>query len=84
MSYSRREFTRMAFVTGAIITFPSQLCAADNSDMPIIDTHQHLWDLVQFQPPWLNGADAKIPARHTPADYTAKTQGRGSSLRTIS
>jgi predicted TIM-barrel fold metal-dependent hydrolase len=75
MSCSRREFTGKAFVAGAISTLPSQLFAADNSAMPIIDTHQHLWDLEQFQPPWLDGADAKIAARHDSADYTAETQG---------
>ena len=24
--------------------------------LPIVDTHQHLWDLTKFKPPWLGDA----------------------------
>ncbi len=75
MSCSRREFTTRAFVTGAVSTIASPLCATENRAMQIIDTHQHLWDLVQFQPPWLNGADARIAAKHDPTNYAVETQG---------
>lgn len=46
-------------------------------ELPIIDTHQHLWDLKGFQPPWLNGADAKITSKHDMQDYLAETAGLG-------
>ncbi len=47
----------------------------DEEKLPIIDTHQHLWDLVNFQPPWLNGAPANISSKHDPSDYQTETKG---------
>lgn len=44
-------------------------------DLPIIDTHQHLWDLIQYQPPWLSGAPASIAGKHDMAVYLAETEG---------
>jgi L-fuconolactonase len=75
MSFNRREFTQRSVVAGALTAINGQLLASQDSAMPIIDTHQHLWDLVQFQPPWLNGADAKIAAKHDTSDYAAETKG---------
>ena len=47
---------------------------ADGSAMPIIDTHQHLWDFSLFRPPWLQGAPA-INKSTTMADYLKATAG---------
>jgi L-fuconolactonase len=49
--------------------------AADEATLSIIDTHQHLWDLVEFKPPWLAGADASIAAKHDMSDYLIATKG---------
>lgn len=43
-------------------------------DIPIIDTHLHLWDLQRLHYPWLAGAPA-INRSHLPADYQAATAG---------
>ena len=75
MSYSRREITFMSVAVAAVSALHGRSSAAQDSELAIIDTHQHLWDLVQFQPPWLNGADAKIAAKHDTADYLAETTG---------
>lgn len=43
---------------------------------PIVDTHQHLWDLDKFRLPWL--ADASALARsYLTSDYLAATAGLG-------
>ena len=43
-------------------------------DIPVIDTHMHLWDLGRLDYPWL--ADApKINRSHLPADYREATAG---------
>ena len=44
--------------------------------LPIIDTHQHQWDIDQFEPPWLEGAGA-LGKSHTMDDYMAATDGLG-------
>ena len=42
--------------------------------LPIIDTHQHLWDLEKFNLPWLAGAPP-LNRSYVTADYLAATQG---------
>ena len=42
--------------------------------LPIIDTHQHLWDLSQFRLPWLEGGGS-LATSHLPGDYAAATEG---------
>lgn len=75
MAIARREFVKLGIAGGVAATLTSTSFAADGEDLPIIDTHQHLWDLVQFQPPWLSGADAKISAKHDMSNYLTETAG---------
>ncbi len=77
MALERREFLKMSVLGGVSTALASSNChaAALNDALPIIDTHQHLWDLVQFQPPWLNGADAKISSKHDMSNYLNETAG---------
>lgn len=42
--------------------------------LPIIDTHQHLWDLSQFNLPWTAGADI-FNRNYVTSDYLAATEG---------
>jgi len=42
--------------------------------LPIIDTHQHLWDLNEFTLPWLDGAPT-INQSYLQSDYAAATAG---------
>ena len=54
--------------------------SSDNQEptMPIIDTHQHLWDLQRFDLPWTNGADAvSLKRSFLPSDYAVATEGLG-------
>ena len=41
--------------------------------LPIIDTHQHLWDLTLFNLPWLAGAEA-LNRNYVTSDYLAATK----------
>ncbi len=90
MTFDRRDFLRSTLTTGIatgiVTSFLSELAATNvtaacigatppDDALPIIDTHQHLWDLADFQPPWLNNADAKISAKHDMADYLEATEG---------
>ncbi len=41
---------------------------------PILDTHQHLWDLDRFHLPWLAG-NPTLDRSFLPSDYAAATEG---------
>ncbi len=71
----RREFiVQTTAATTALALAGTQMCnAASPLELPIVDTHQHLWDLKEYQPPWLGGADAKIAAKHDMQDYLSET-----------
>ena len=45
--------------------------------LPLIDTHQHLWDLDQFRPPWLRGKGPPLERSYGPEAYRAATLGLG-------
>ena len=42
--------------------------------IPIVDTHQHLWNLTQFHLPWLDSG-GPLARNHTPDDYRRETEG---------
>ena len=44
--------------------------------VPIVDTHQHLWNLRQFRLPWLK-AGGELTRDFTMADYENATEGLG-------
>ena len=80
MTTTRRDFlaqSSSAVVGTAGIT---QLSAAPatTSVVPIIDTHQHLWDLQRFHLPWLDPTSNELdPIRHTflIPEYVQHTKG---------
>ncbi len=71
----RREFLTTSSAASLALLAGSRLSPAQEpaGQVPIIDTHQHLWDLKEFQPPWLADANAKIAAKHDMQDYLAET-----------
>ncbi len=76
MSMHRREFAKRGIAAGLIATgCVDGVSAGSASEMPIIDTHQHLWDLVEFKPPWLEGSDASIAVKHDMRDYLTAIEG---------
>ena len=73
-SNPRRRFFQeaTAFSVGVGLARSSSLDVT--APMPIIDTHQHLWDLSRFTLPWLRGA-AKLDRSFLMSDYRKATEG---------
>lgn len=47
-----------------------------SAQMPIVDTHQHLWDLSKFHLPWLKSAK-HINRSYLTKDYLQAAEGLG-------
>ena len=46
--------------------------------LPIIDTHQHMWDLTRFSLPWLEGTGAEpLRKNHSQSEYREASAGTG-------
>ena len=72
MSLSRRGFMCAA----AVATMGGRALAAEGKEaMPIIDTHQHLWDLGRFKLPWIRSGDGVLDRSFLTADYVEATRG---------
>lgn len=68
----RREFLSAAAVAGTVALATA---AEDKPTMlPVIDTHQHLWDLAKFKLGWLKKG-APLDASYTPKEYAEATEG---------
>jgi L-fuconolactonase len=68
---NRRAFlTSSAAAAGAVFVGAAPKAPV----MPIIDTHQHLWDLGRFRLPWLKPGTL-LARSHTLADYKAAAAG---------
>jgi predicted TIM-barrel fold metal-dependent hydrolase len=76
----RRAFLAMA--TGAAVAGTAEWAAADPAEgadadvFPIIDTHQHLWDLGRFRLPWLE-RQPELRRNYLMSDYLAATKDLG-------
>lgn len=67
----RREFLATAAGAAAAAAAPAKDMPAM---LPVIDTHQHLWDLNQFRLGWVTPGHP-LAVSHTPKDYAAATDG---------
>jgi predicted TIM-barrel fold metal-dependent hydrolase len=68
----RREFLAAAAVGAVAVT----TSAEDKPAMlPVIDTHQHLWDLSKFRLGWLTTPDNPLGHSFTPKEYAEATAG---------
>jgi predicted TIM-barrel fold metal-dependent hydrolase len=68
---------RRAFVASSLALAASHAVGADDRPkLPIIDTHQHLWDLKKFRLPWIKKGD-KLDRNYVMSDYLAATKGLG-------
>jgi L-fuconolactonase len=71
---SRRRFLEQtaALTVAAGLASPSP--ADEPNAMPIVDTHQHIWDLSRFKLPWLKGAPL-LDRSFLAKDYRQATEG---------
>src|SRR4051812_19601687 len=68
---NRREFVASAVAAGAIAAGG---VAKDEDALPIVDTHQHLWDLKKFRLPWIEKKSA-LDRSYLMSDYLAEAKG---------
>ncbi|MCZ2342890.1 MAG: amidohydrolase family protein [Bacteroidales bacterium] len=72
---NRREFLATSAATATVATLPHPGFTKDSAPMiPVIDTHQHLWDLSRFRLAWLKKGEP-LDASFTPKEYAAATAG---------
>jgi L-fuconolactonase len=60
----------------ALAAAPLALAEEKSSDMPIVDTHQHLWDLKKFRLPWIKKGSV-LDRSYVSSDYAAAVKGLG-------
>ncbi len=76
----RRYFLKQAAASGIVTAagLPGKLAsradAAEPGDIPIIDTHQHLWDLNRFRLPWIQKG-TPLARSYVMKDYLTATRG---------
>jgi len=78
MLFSRRQFVQdltAGLLAGGLLA-RTGLAASDEQSaaMPIVDTHQHLWDLEVVRPPWLKGSEL-LNRRYAMPEYLEATRG---------
>jgi predicted TIM-barrel fold metal-dependent hydrolase len=67
---NRREF----LAAGAAVAASAAFAKEKPGMLPIVDTHQHLWDLSKFRLGWVT-PDSPLNHSYTPADYAMATEG---------
>jgi predicted TIM-barrel fold metal-dependent hydrolase len=73
---TRRQFIKSAAAT-ALTCSASAFVRVNDKDpkmLPIIDTHQHLWDLKKFRLPWVKPGSV-LAKDHLMSDYLKATEG---------
>ena len=71
---NRRRFLQQTTALTVAAGLPAPSRADEPVTMPIVDTHQHLWDLSRFKLPWLEGAP-KLDRSFLMEDYRRATEG---------
>ncbi len=67
---NRRQF----FAASVAVAGTGILAAETGTPLPIIDTHQHLWDLKKFALPWVKEGSL-LAKDHVTSDYLRATAG---------
>lgn len=75
---TRRQFLSTSAAAAVAVSLHETVDAAVSNataDIPIVDTHQHLWDLSQVQPPWLSGAPKILSQTYGLTEFAKATEG---------
>jgi predicted TIM-barrel fold metal-dependent hydrolase len=70
----RRFLQHAASLTAAFVAGHAAAAPKETGMLPIVDTHQHLWDLTKFRLPWLKKDDV-FNKSHVMSDYLTATAG---------
>lgn len=81
MSLTRRQFfahSALAATAGALTGLPAALAAESRKQqpLPIVDCHQHLWDLTKFKLSWLQ-PNTLLGKSYQMDDYLKAAEGLG-------
>ncbi len=68
---NRRDFLAAG---AALAATPALSFARESAMLPVVDTHQHLWDLKKFKLGWLTPGSV-FDASFTPKEYAEATKG---------
>ena len=71
----RRSFLKKGGLIGGALSLPRYAPFFIDEDLPIIDTHLHLWDLDRLEYPWLKNPKNMLSRNFLLKDYHAATQG---------
>lgn len=71
---TRREFLKQSALAATAASAVTAVADEPKKTIPIIDTHQHLWDLSKFKLPWLKEG-SPIGKSYVMADYLKATEG---------
>ena len=82
MDISRRDFIRTstgAALAGSLLSSLPVMASKEEPKkkpelLPMVDTHQHLWDLTKFRLPWVKSS-AKLNRSYLTEDYLQATKG---------
>ncbi|WP_375585349.1 amidohydrolase family protein [Cyclobacterium xiamenense] len=76
---NRRSFLKKGLASGAWAFGTQPLFSLDGkelsfSDIPLVDTHLHLWDLNEMDYPWLQGRGLPLERNYSLQDYQKATE----------
>jgi L-fuconolactonase len=73
---TRRQFLHQSLSVAALTTMGKQTPAGNQElkPLPIVDTHQHLWDLARFKLPWIQ-KDTPLARSFVMKDYLTAVAG---------
>lgn len=71
----RRSFLKKGGLIGGALSLPRYAPFIIDENLPIIDTHLHLWDLDRLDYPWLKNPKNILSRNFLLKDYHAATQG---------
>ena len=74
MMHNRRIFLAAAAGAAAAAAVSTNLSRAADEALPIVDCHQHLWDLTQFRLPWIEKGSL-LDRSYVTKDYAAAAEG---------
>jgi L-fuconolactonase len=74
MNANRREFLQASAAAAACAAISAAAEEGKSDTIPIVDTHQHLWDLSRFKLPWLKEG-SELARSYITKDYLEAARG---------